>query len=156
MQPIKSLTVLAMFFLSMEAAPLRARDITVNESSPSVVFTPKPNNSVNDCGDSSFENKSSGGSPTVGDCLQIAANISGGGEWEVENFAGEAHQLVQYGTCAFNVKGDGGAFDFHVGNQDIIDLIHSSIDKFQWNGLVGSKGDMHCGSSAVHWGLYHT
>lgn len=38
-------------------------------------------NSVNDCGDSTFVNQSSGGSPTVSDCQQIARNIAGGGTW---------------------------------------------------------------------------
>ncbi|CDM27562.1 unnamed protein product [Penicillium roqueforti FM164] len=36
-------------------------------------------NSVNDCGPSTFINRSSGGSPRVLDYKKIAANIAGGG-----------------------------------------------------------------------------
>ena len=37
--------------------------------------------SINNCGDSTFVNQSSGGSPRVEDCLRIARNIAGGGTW---------------------------------------------------------------------------
>lgn len=68
---------------------------------------------------------------------------------------------MSYGTCAFGVQSfDVGATWYNVGNQDIIDLINSSIQKFTWNGLVGSKGNMHCqgdkNGGSVDWGLYHT
>jgi hypothetical protein len=51
-----------------------------------------------------------------------------------------------------------------VGNQDIIDLIHSSIDKFQWQGLVGAGGHMNCQTSTefdggylpISWGTVHS
>jgi hypothetical protein len=33
--------------------------------------------SVNDCGDSTFENQSSSGSPLIADCQQITRNIAG-------------------------------------------------------------------------------
>ena len=137
--------------------------------------------SINDCGDSSFTNESSSGSPTVSDCLQIATNIAGGGTWVYlpksdflcnticwqkvpQTFALIAqHQLVQYGTCAFGVTAGYqiGVAYVKIGNQDIIDLIHSSIDKFQWNGLVGAKGELQCQTNAsftlkTSWGLYHT
>jgi len=153
---LKIVSFLAILLVSTQAAPVSAADITTNETSPNVLFNPSPGDSVNDCGNSSFTNRSSGGSPTVGDCLQIAANISGGGSWTVEDVAGLQHQLVQYGSCAFGVQGFGSGIVFHVGNQDIIDLIHSSITMFQWNGLVGSKGLMPCGGTKVEWGLYHT
>ncbi|KAJ5611255.1 hypothetical protein N7510_007974 [Penicillium lagena] len=115
--------------------------------------------SINDCGDSTFTNESTGGSPTVSDCQQIATNIAGGGTWHVEGY-GIQHQLVQYGTCAFGVtNSDKG---FKIGNQDIIDLINGSISRFQWSGLVGAKGEMSCQDDfsvedeTVSWGLYHT
>ncbi|KAH7129015.1 putative necrosis-inducing factor-domain-containing protein [Dactylonectria macrodidyma] len=118
--------------------------------------------SINDCGDSTFINQSSGGSPTVNDCRQIAYNIRNGGTWTV-GAGGEHHQLVQYGTCAFGAQGDGSINAAYIGNQDIIDLINSSIDKFQWNGLVGAKGSMGCqslkglvGGATMNWGIYHT
>ena len=156
-----SVTALTILFLSVQAKPIST--ITQNNSSPDGLFTPSPQNSVNDCGDSSFTNNSSGGSPRVDDCLQITANIAGGGTWTTQT-GPTARQLVSYGTCAFNVRGDQRWPDyiFKVGNQDIIDLIYSSIDKFQWNGLVGASGTMNCQVEAVsdgvpvYWGLYHT
>ncbi|KAI2767377.1 hypothetical protein CBS147339_4188 [Penicillium roqueforti] len=97
-------------------------------------------NSVNDCGPSTFINRSSGGSPRFG----------------------VQHQLVQYGTCAFGVTSESSGASVHIGNQDIIDLINSSIARFEWNGLVGAAGYMSCQREAspdflsVRWGLYHT
>jgi hypothetical protein len=81
--------------LTMLLTLVAAAPTTVNQRSSAVIFTAE--SSINDCGNSSFENESSGASPTVSDCRQIAANIAGGGTWEVENLAGEQHQLVQYG-----------------------------------------------------------
>jgi hypothetical protein len=119
--------------------------------------------SVNDCGDSTFINQSSGGSPNIGDCQGIAKNIAGGGTWTV-GAGGEQHQLVQLGTCAFGARGAGSTANAaYIGNQDIIDLINSSIQKFSWNGKVGAKGVMNCQSLKgtfesvdMEWGLYHT
>lgn len=78
-------------------------------------------NSVNDCGDSTFVNKSSGGSPLVADCQVITRNIAGGGTWH-PGAGGYWVQLVQYGTCAFGVQGESEAAVANVGNQDIIDV----------------------------------
>jgi hypothetical protein len=118
--------------------------------------------SINDCEDSSFVNQSSGGSPTVSDCQQIAINIAGGGTWSV-GLGGEHRQLASYGTCVFEAGGDGSANIAYVGNQDIIDLINSSIGLFNWNGLVGAKGSMICQSAKgyveegrVNWEIYHS
>ena len=116
---------------------------------------------ISDCGDSTFVDQTSNASPSVDDCLQIVANIQNTlGEWEVENAVEEQHQLVQYGTCKFGVQGTAinGNVDFHVGAQDIIDIIHSSISMFASNGLVGAKGEMDCNGDvkqqSVEWGLY--
>jgi hypothetical protein len=136
--------------------------------------------SVNDCSDSTFINQSSGGSPTIGDCQTIARNIAGklsfshevpkhsdsldigGGTWTV-GLGGEHHQLVQAGTCAFGINGDSSANAAYIGNQDIIDLINTSIQRFSWEGKVGAKGHMSCqslqgliGGGSLTWGLYHT
>ncbi|KAF4340075.1 hypothetical protein FBEOM_6010 [Fusarium beomiforme] len=119
--------------------------------------------SVNDCGDSTFENHSSGGSPLVSDCQQIARNIAGGGTWTV-GAGGEHHQLVQYGSCAFGAQGAGSNMNAaHIGNQDIIDVINDSIRRFQWEGKVGAAGEMGCqsltglvGGVTMRWGIYHT
>ncbi|PPR07930.1 hypothetical protein CVT24_000910 [Panaeolus cyanescens] len=101
---------------------------------------------INNCGDSDFINQTSGGSPFVSDCLQIAANIAGGGSWAVALLT--HRQLVQYGTCAFGVQGGFwlGVTNYKVGNADIIDLINDSVSRFQWNGRVGAKGSMPCRS----------
>jgi hypothetical protein len=56
------LTIIATLLAAAQAAPattLEARD------------------SVNECGDSSFENQSSSGSPQISDCQQMARNIAG-------------------------------------------------------------------------------
>jgi Pathogen effector len=163
MKSLKGLAALAMFFSSMSAAPISSADITSNQSSPSVLFKRAlDNNSIRDCGDSSYDNQTSGASPTGGDCIQITKNIAGGGSWEVESSSGDQHQLVQYGSCALGVQGHtGGGSLFHVGNQDIINIIYESINKYMTNGLVGSKGTMTCqgeigGDVTVDWGLYHT
>jgi len=50
----------------------------------------------------------------------------------------------------------------NVGNDDVRDIIFESIKQFQWNGLVGAKGEMKCqtnvpeGPDPVSWGIYHT
>jgi hypothetical protein len=83
----------------------------------------------------------------VADCLAIVSNIANtSGEWEVENAVGDQHQLVQSGTCRFRVQGKGknGNIDFHVGGQDIVDIIHSSIQKFGASGKVSATGEMQC------------
>ncbi|KAF9054895.1 putative necrosis-inducing factor-domain-containing protein, partial [Panaeolus papilionaceus] len=119
---------------------------------------------INDCGDSTFINQSSGGSPTVADCLQLAANIAGDGTWTVALL--DQHQLAQYGTCAFGVQAGYylNTFNYRVGNSDIIDIIHDSVNRFQWYGLVGATGKMPCQSDPfgyagytvdVTWGIYH-
>ncbi|KAK3934190.1 hypothetical protein QBC46DRAFT_300262 [Diplogelasinospora grovesii] len=116
---------------------------------------------INDCGDSTFVDQTSDASPTVEDCLGIVNNIQGtAGDWEVENALGDQHQLVGFGSCNFGVQGDGknGNIDFHVGAQDIVDIINTSIQKFGGSGKVGSKGEMSCKGTVkgqnVNWGLY--
>ncbi|GFF25316.1 hypothetical protein IFM46972_01364 [Aspergillus udagawae] len=148
MQLLKSITALGLFLTAaVEAAPVAApADRSMNEASPSVLFI-KKRSSINDCGYSTFVNQSSGGSPRVDDCLQIARNIAGGGTWVVSAVAGVHHQLLQYGTCAFGVEHDPDFADgpiYKIGNQDIIDLINDSVNRFQWFGLVGAKGEMDC------------
>ncbi|KAH8649114.1 glycoside hydrolase superfamily, partial [Xylariales sp. PMI_506] len=116
----------------------------------------------NYCGASSFTDDTSSASPTVSDCQQIVTNIQLGGDWTVSS-SGVQSQLVQFGTCAFGIQGQGlpvGNVDFTTGNQDIIDIINAAISQFQFNGLVGAKGTMSCSGNAavqnVLWGLYHT
>jgi len=109
---------------------------------------------INDCGPSTIENQTSGGSPTVSDCMRLHDNIAGDGTWTIGPFT--QRTLATYGTCAFGVNTD---IDIvKVGNEDIRDLIRDSIRLYQWNGLIGSKGAMRCQGlgGSITWGLYHT
>jgi hypothetical protein len=117
--------------------------------------------SISDCQDSSFIDQTSGASPSVADCQGIVKNIQGTqGEWEVENAFGTQHQLVEYGECKFGIQGlnKKGNVNFHIGAQDIVDLINESIKRFGGSGKVGAKGQMDCkgniNSQDVEWGLY--
>ncbi|OIW24824.1 hypothetical protein CONLIGDRAFT_684731 [Coniochaeta ligniaria NRRL 30616] len=117
-----------------------------------------PGDTIDLCGESTFENQDSAASPLIADCLHIVDNIADGGQWSVTS--GSQHQLVQWGTCAFGVQGCCGDAFFYIGNEDIIDIIHDSINKFGFNGIIGAKGRMQCSAAAlgaqVEWGLYHT
>ncbi|KAI1120979.1 hypothetical protein F5Y10DRAFT_289094 [Nemania abortiva] len=112
------------------------------------------------CGDSTFVDRTSDASPTVADCLQIAANIYIDGEWMVDS-SGVQHQILEFGTCKFGIMADGlpiGNVQVYIGNQDVIDIIHQSVGLFGGSGKVGSKGDMTCQGNVkkqkVTWGLY--
>ncbi|KAJ5288624.1 necrosis-inducing factor-domain-containing protein [Penicillium angulare] len=147
--------ILAAGIALVQAAPV-GHTLTDRSPNPIVVLSERGASSVNDCGDSTFINQSSGGSPKISDCQQIATNIANGGTWSVES-NGAQNQLVQYGTCALGVTGDFTIGIFYVGNQDIIDVINESISRFSWNGLVGAEGKMYCeGGSDVTWAIYHT
>ncbi|KAK3500592.1 hypothetical protein B0T13DRAFT_535440 [Neurospora crassa] len=111
------------------------------------------------CEASSFVDQTSDASPSTSDCMGIVRNIQGTqGQWTVEN--GQQHQLVQYGACKFGIQGlnKHGNGWFHVGAQDIVDIITDSINKFGGSGRVGAKGLMDCkgniNSQDVEWGLY--
>ncbi|KAF3894541.1 Hce2 domain-containing protein [Trichophyton interdigitale] len=131
---------------------------TPNEkpNDPDLVFALSP---ANDCGDSTFTNGSSPASPLVADCLKIASNIAGGGTWTVQ--VGGWHQLVQFGTCALGVRNAGpGWHAIKVGNQDIVDVINTSVQKFKWFDKVGASGEMPCqivttGWGNTQWSIYH-
>jgi hypothetical protein len=93
--------------------------------------------------------------------MQIVKNIQNtDGDWEVENAIGSQHQLVQFGSCAFGVQGQGknGNVDFYIGAQDIVDIITDSVRQFGGSGKVGAKGVMSCDGTVkgqqVEWGLY--
>ncbi|KAE8376955.1 putative necrosis-inducing factor-domain-containing protein [Aspergillus bertholletiae] len=130
---------------------------TDSENYPCVVYP-----ALDYCGKSTLIDQTSAASPTVSDCMQIVKNIANtNGHWEVENAVGTQHQLVQYGSCAFGVQGKGkhGNIDFHIGAQDIVDIISDSVRQFGGSGKVGSKGEMSCKGTVkgqkVEWGLYH-
>ncbi|PLN79765.1 hypothetical protein BDW42DRAFT_194896 [Aspergillus taichungensis] len=116
--------------------------------------------SVNDCGDSTFIDQGSEGSPDITDCQHIVENIKGGGTWKVSQI-GAQYQLVEFGTCAFGAEGNA-ANTAYVGNQDIMDIINESIRKFgRPDGKVGAKGTVDCqsdrgamGVGRLDWGIY--
>lgn len=143
-------TILATLFASTLAAP-----VTVNPAAPSEILK---RDSINDCEDSSFQNDTSTASPLVADCLQLAANIAGGGTWTLRGTDG-SRSLAWYGTCIF---GASTTWPVKVGNQDIIDMINTSVDRFQWNGLIGASGSVDCqneafsGTNTIQWGIYHS
>ncbi|KAF9054904.1 putative necrosis-inducing factor-domain-containing protein [Panaeolus papilionaceus] len=118
---------------------------------------------VNACEDSSFINQSSEGSPRVDDCLQIIRNI-GYGEVYLLSLDTQ-HELATFGNCAIGAYSPfiRGVTNVRVGGQDVIDLINDSVRNFQWNGLVGAKGEMRCKVDPdnldhlqnVQWGIYY-
>lgn len=114
----------------------------------------------NDCGDSTFENQTSGASPSVDDCLQIIKNIEGDGSTEWTVGIGGQKAIAKAGGCAFGVEADGvkGSVTYKVGGQDVIDIINESVKQFGGGGKVGAKGHMKCNGNAgqqpVKWGLY--
>ena len=173
MQFTTKIAAMALLSGAAFAAPVATPDVvevadtgvTVNEVAPGLIFTMEPGALalINNCGGSSFINRTSGGSPWVNDCRQIAYNIRNGGTWTTDGLVGNHRQLVQYGTCAFGVEVKGAdtfVGQYKVGNSDIIDLINDSINRFQSGGRVGSEGRMPCqkvvgGNAWVTWGLYH-
>lgn len=110
---------------------------------------------TNLCGHSDFENKTSPGSPWINDCLQLAWNIRGNGDWALNAFGWRV--IASYGTCAFGGQATGyDLTNVRIGNEDVIDLINSSIQLFAWDGKVGSRGRTTCGRNSIEWGVHHT
>ncbi|KAI0868461.1 hypothetical protein GGS24DRAFT_482282 [Hypoxylon argillaceum] len=112
------------------------------------------------CGDSTFVDQTSDASPLVADCLQITRNIAIDGDWLTMTTQGQ-REIAHSGTCKFGVERSGslnGNINFLVGNQDVIDIIISSINMFGGSGRVGAKGTMNCQGNikgqSVLWGLY--
>lgn len=115
-----------------------------------------------ECGDSTFEDQTSGASPSVDDCRQIIRNIEGDGStsWTTQVVGKRQREIARFGGCSFGVeatKVDGNA-DFVVGGQDVIDIINDAIARFGGGGKVGAKGEMGCTGSVkkqkVKWGIY--
>ncbi|KAK6499976.1 hypothetical protein TWF481_010333 [Arthrobotrys musiformis] len=118
---------------------------------------------IDKCRDSSFEDRTSGASPLVSDCLQIIRNIEGNAQTEWTHSITGHRTILQYGSCKFGIErtgGTGGAVQFQVGGQDVIDVINDSVRRYGGNGKVGAEGVMSCvGTTAgtrvdVKWGLF--
>ncbi|KAF9873540.1 hypothetical protein CkaCkLH20_08999 [Colletotrichum karsti] len=115
------------------------------------------------CGVSTFENQGSDASPSVSDCKQIIKNIEGDGSTEFTQRITGQREILKFGSCAFGIQrtgGTGGAVEFKVGGQDVIDVINEAIRQFGGSGKIGAKGVMPCdGTTAgttvsVLWGIY--
>ncbi|EPE06554.1 glycoside hydrolase family 18 protein [Ophiostoma piceae UAMH 11346] len=113
------------------------------------------------CEISNFFNQGSDASPSVDDCMQIVAQVQGTQKtWQV-NTAGLAQKkLISYGSCHFGAQASNlhGNIYFHVGSQDVVDLITDAVNKFATNGKIGARGDMDCkgniNSQDMSWGIY--
>ncbi|KAL2132722.1 hypothetical protein VTI74DRAFT_3432 [Chaetomium olivicolor] len=97
--------------------------------------------------------------------LVIGSNIEGDASTEFTHRITGHREILSYGTCAFGIErtgGTGGAVEFKVGGQDVIDIINDSVKKFGGRGKVGARGVMPCDGTTVGttvdvlWGIYHT
>jgi hypothetical protein len=145
----------AAFALGVQSAPV-ANPQTENPLSGEATGLAKR---TNECGNSSFENETSGGSPLIGDCLQLTNNLSGNGNWLLANL-GQERQLASYGTCKFIAQAPF-VHAIHVGDRDVQDLIRDSVNKFGRDGRIGARGLMTCSEGAnneglVWWWIRHT
>ncbi|GFF82243.1 killer toxin subunits alpha/beta [Aspergillus udagawae] len=117
-----------------------------------------PHQAPDHCGDLTIVDQTSDASPSVSDCMQIVNIQNTDGDWEVANAIGNQHQLMQFGSCAFRVQGQGknGNIDFNVGAQDIVDIITDSVRQFGGSGKVGAMGVLPCDGTVkgqqVEWG----
>lgn len=151
MQFLATMVILATVLTSALATP-----ITINRDSPTEILK---RDSINDCEDSSFQNDTSSGSPLVADCQQIVANIAAGGTWYLDaTKESHDHTVVSFGTCIFGALSD---WPTKIGNQDIIDLITTSVEQFQQDGRIGASGYVDCqnqgvvySTNQIWWGIY--
>jgi len=110
------------------------------------------------CGDYTYEDNTSGGSPLVSDCQQLGLiflHLAIGGS--ITGF----RTIASYGTCNFGVQQHTSYKTiFHVGNQDVEVLINNAISMYQWDGRVGAARYMVCPDdlgdiyNSVYWSLY--
>ncbi|CCC11716.1 hypothetical protein SMACR_04699 [Sordaria macrospora] len=112
------------------------------------------------CGNSNFINKTTGGSPTTGDCGEVRDYYrTANGYYSASRFTDLAGsdwcRLVITRTCVFGIK----SANFNgasVGSTDISDLTRDAINKFQSGGRVGAEGEMNCNNSKVLWAIFHS
>ncbi|KAB5566607.1 putative necrosis-inducing factor-domain-containing protein [Coniochaeta sp. 2T2.1] len=149
-----------------DPSPILGLSTTTNEEEVLQELTFTASSSSDKCGPSSFRNQRDNASPSIEDCLRMTANMANAGYWDVMA-TGRLVHVANSGTCVFSVTAkviDRG-FDefFFVGNQDIIDLINSSVQKFGSRGKVAAQGEMECISYAgndhrthVQWAIYNS
>ncbi|KAK5799831.1 hypothetical protein VI817_002043 [Penicillium citrinum] len=115
------------------------------------------------CGDSTFVDQTTDGSPLIEDCLQIIKNIQedASTDYTTQVLGKNQRRIVEHATCAMGVEAteEKGNADFVVGGQDVIDIINESVKRFGRDGKVGAKGNMDCNGNikgqGVLWGIYH-
>lgn len=117
--------------------------------------------SPNDCQDSSFVDQTSDASPPVDDCMGIVNNIKGTqGEWTIQTAGKSQHKIASYGDCKFGVEARNlhGNVEFHVGAQDIIDIITEAASLYGSGGKLGAEGNVSCWGNVndqdIKWGIY--
>ncbi|KAK4496425.1 hypothetical protein PRZ48_012405 [Zasmidium cellare] len=130
----------------------------VNTSDPAYPCVPLKG--LIECRDYTFTDATSDASPLVSDCKDIITNIQGTkGEWTTDITTDRT--IVTAGTCNMDVKvnNEKGDASFHVGAQDVINIINQAISQYASNGKVGASGTMTCdgnvnSNQGVYWGLY--
>ncbi|KAK3399996.1 putative necrosis-inducing factor-domain-containing protein [Sordaria brevicollis] len=100
------------------------------------------------CDDTTLINKTSGASPSVGDCAAVRDYYrNDNGHFEAAYFwdlwTSDWCRLVITRSCVFGIKSshtDGTYF----GSSNIADLVDLSINRFQSNGRIGAEGETQC------------
>lgn len=80
---------------------------------------------ANHCGAASFQNTWNADQPTVEDCLQMAANIGGDGDWTIHHIQA-VREIAKHKSCQFRAHVEGFNKKTKIGNEDIRDLVFSS------------------------------
>lgn len=155
-------TTTGLFALAAVASP-----ISQNAAHGAISRLESRRETINDCGDSSFTNDTSDGSPLVADCLELATLLvtEWGDNFYTTGAIGLRSTLVEHKSCVVGGQYNVGGSIPKVGNQDIADIIRTSVEMFQWtdgNGdaRVGAEGVMQCQGmvigdySDVWWGIW--
>lgn len=135
---------------------------------PQYPCDPEPEYSVGGnrvCADYTFVNETSEASPKVSDCRRMLENLADGkGIWTTT--LGRQRMIASFPTddkhgCKFGVEAGAahGNANYHVGAQDITDLVLESIKMYAGDERIGAKGVMTCNTNThakekVTWGLY--
>lgn len=121
------------------------------------------------CGNSSFKNKSSSGSPKTVDCKAIMTYYQNANGFFVASsnmdlkLGGAWCRLVITGSCVFGIKSKN-QLDPRVGSSDIADVTRDAMAKFKTSGSpsrTGAEGNMGCstdlfaGTASVDWAIFH-
>lgn len=108
------------------------------------------------CGMSSFAGETSTGSPKISDCVNLVEKFNPSKTYKIGT---ERKEMGRYGNCRFMARAY--SANTKLGNEDIRDLLRSSIDRYAKDGRVGARGSMHCagggsGAEKVDWWVWKT